>query len=106
MCPDCSGPLYDLSEDNFLRYRCRIGHAWSERSLAHEQDAGIERALATALQALEDKADLQHRVATSSSRRGSERVATRARQSAHDALASAKLVRELLTGGHDEDKDE
>jgi two-component system chemotaxis response regulator CheB len=107
VCPECSGPLYDLSEDNFLRYRCRIGHAWSERSLSHEQDAGIERALATALQALEDKADLQHRVAASASKRGSDLVAARARRSAHDALASAKMVRELLTGddGDDEDGD-
>jgi two-component system chemotaxis response regulator CheB len=100
-CPDCSGPLYDVSEDRLLRYRCRIGHAWSERSLGHEQDAGIERALATALQALEDKADLQHRIATSATKRGSDLIAMRSREQAHDALASAKLVRDLLTREQD-----
>ena len=103
VCPECSGPLFDLSEDRFLRYRCRIGHAWSERSLGYEQDHGIERALTTALQALEDKADLQHRVAAAAGRRGSDMVASRARRSAHDALASAKMVRELLTSEDDED---
>ncbi|PVZ13058.1 chemotaxis protein CheB [Actinomycetospora cinnamomea] len=101
-CPDCSGPLYDLSEDRMLRYRCRIGHAWSERSLSHEQDTGIERVLATALQALEDKADLQHRIATTAAERGSDLVAARAREAAHAAVVSAKMVRELLTSEEDE----
>ncbi|MDD7938668.1 chemotaxis protein CheB [Actinomycetospora lutea] len=96
VCPDCSGPLFDLSEDTMLRYRCRVGHAWSEQSLSGVQDDGIERALFTALQALEDKADLQHRIARTASDRGSERVAGRAREAAHYALHSAGLVRDLL----------
>lgn len=96
VCPDCSGPLFDLSEDNLLRYRCRVGHAWSEQSLSSVQDDGIERALFTALQALEGKADLQHRIARSASDRGSARIAERAREAAHQALQSASLVRDLL----------
>ncbi|GAA4872333.1 chemotaxis protein CheB [Actinomycetospora straminea] len=96
VCPDCSGPLFDLSEGNMLRYRCRVGHAWSEQSLSSVQDDGIERALFTALQALEDKADLQHRIARTATERGSTRTADRAREAAHHALASAGLVRDLL----------
>ncbi|MEJ2890160.1 chemotaxis protein CheB [Actinomycetospora aeridis] len=96
VCPDCSGPLFDLSEDNLLRYRCRVGHAWSEKSLSSVQDDGIERALFTALQALEDKADLQHRIARAAHDRGSARTADRARETAHQALQSAGLVRDLL----------
>jgi two-component system chemotaxis response regulator CheB len=102
VCPDCSGPLFDLSESDLLRYRCRVGHAWSEQSLSSQQDAGIERALFTALQALEDKADLQHRIATSALARGSTRTAGRARDSAHDALRSAGLIRDLLAGRDDD----
>ena len=96
VCPDCSGPLFDLSEGNMLRYRCRVGHAWSEQSLSSVQEDGIERALFTALQALEDKADLQHRIARSATDRGSTRTAERARETAHQALHSAGLVRDLL----------
>lgn len=96
VCPDCSGPLFDLSEGNLLRFRCRVGHAWSEQSLSSVQDTGIERALFTALQALEDKADLQHRIARAATERGSDRTAGRAREAAHQALQSAGLVRDLL----------
>jgi two-component system chemotaxis response regulator CheB len=103
VCPDCSGPLYDLSENHLLRFRCRVGHAWSQQSLSSQQNAGIERALFTALQALEDKADLQHRIASSATTRGSTRTATRARDSAHDALRSAGLIRDLLAERKDGD---
>jgi two-component system, chemotaxis family, protein-glutamate methylesterase/glutaminase len=96
VCPDCSGPLFDLSEGSMLRFRCRVGHAWSEQSLAEQQDNGIERALFTALQALEDKADLQHRVARSAAERGGDRTAGRARDNAHQALRSAGIIRDLL----------
>ncbi|MCD2194702.1 chemotaxis protein CheB [Actinomycetospora endophytica] len=96
-CPDCSGPLFDLSEEQFLHYRCRVGHAWSEESLRAEQDNRVERALYTALQALEEKSALQHRIAATAGAAGSGRVASRARETAHDAMASAALVRDLLS---------
>lgn len=96
-CPDCSGPLYDLSEQHLLHYRCRVGHAWSEESLRTQQDDRVERALYTALQALEEKAAVQHRIMGSATARGSTRVADTARDAAHQALASAELVRGLLS---------
>jgi two-component system, chemotaxis family, protein-glutamate methylesterase/glutaminase len=95
-CPDCSGPLFDLSEEHLLRYRCRVGHAWSEESLRAEQDDRVENALYAALQALEEKASLQRRIADVAARRGSDRVVTRSRSAAGEALSSAAVVRELL----------
>lgn len=96
-CPDCSGPLFDLGDTQLLHYRCRVGHAWSEDSLRAEQEDRVEKALYMALQALEEKAALQHRVAAAATTRGSVRVAGRARESAHEALASATLLRNLLS---------
>lgn len=100
-CPDCAGPLYEIEEPHLLRYRCRIGHAWSQESLHRGQAAVVERALEAALRALEDKAALQHRIARSADQRGSSRMADRARETAHDALASAAAVRDLLSSPRD-----
>lgn len=96
-CPDCSGPLFDLSEQHLLHYRCRVGHSWTEESLHAEQEGRVEDALYAALQALEEKAALQHRIAASAAARNSTRLVTRARDSAHDALRAASQVRGLLT---------
>ncbi|GAA4940513.1 two-component system chemotaxis response regulator CheB [Actinomycetospora succinea] len=95
-CPDCSGPLFDLSERHLLHYRCRVGHSWTEESLHVEQNGRVEDALYAALQALEEKAALQHRIAATAAARNSSRVVTRARETAHDALRAASLVRALL----------
>lgn len=103
-CPDCSGPLFALGDDRMHRFRCRVGHAWSQESLGHEQDSAVERALYTALRALEDKASLAHRVATSADARGSARLAQRSRGNAREALREAAVLRRMLArGGDDED---
>lgn len=100
-CPDCGGPLYETGEPHLLRYRCRVGHAWSQESLRAGQAAAAERALETALRALEEKAALHHRIGRNAEARGSSRLADRARETAHDALASAAVVRDLLSNPRD-----
>ena len=36
-CPECHGPLWETSEGDLVRYRCRVGHAYSEDSMMLEQ---------------------------------------------------------------------
>src|SRR5262245_28380544 len=33
-CPDCGGVLWELERDDILRFRCRVGHAYTARALA------------------------------------------------------------------------
>ena len=101
-CPDCSGPLFDLGTGRLHHFRCRTGHAWSEQSLGAEQDDALERSLYVALRALEDKAALSHRIATSARTGGIERVAERSRRSAHDAVRAAGVLRSLISEKSDE----
>lgn len=98
VCPDCSGPLFDLTEGSLIRYRCRVGHAWSLDSLGAEQARMVEVALYTALRALEDKASLHRRVAEVAHTSGAEQVARRAHRAALEALYSARTLRELVAG--------
>ena len=37
-CPDCSGVLWEIEEGNLLRFRCRVGHAYSTDSMNLAQD--------------------------------------------------------------------
>lgn len=61
-CPDCGGVLWEINDENILRFRCRVGHAFTARNLGAEQRQAIETALWSALRALEENAALYRRL--------------------------------------------
>jgi two-component system chemotaxis response regulator CheB len=94
-CPECHGPLWEAAEGDLARYRCRVGHAFSEDALVIEQGSAVEAALWSALEALEERAEFLRRVAQ---RHGSGRPRLRDRfmGGAEDALERADLIRAAL----------
>jgi two-component system chemotaxis response regulator CheB len=95
-CPDCAGALFEIKEGPLLRYRCRVGHAWSAESLLARQAAEVEGALWMALRSLEEKATLNTDLADRADGGGHGRVSAQFRTSAQEALDAAELVRRLI----------
>jgi two-component system chemotaxis response regulator CheB len=93
-CPSCGGALFQFATDPLLRYRCRIGHAWSAESLLDEQAIALEGALWMALRALEEKAALSRRMAVSHNRRSSS--GARFQDIAIDAETAGEAIRRLI----------
>jgi two-component system chemotaxis response regulator CheB len=61
-CPECGGPLWRVGEPKRARYRCRVGHAFSEHKLSEAQATQIERSLLVALRVLEERSRLLQRL--------------------------------------------
>ncbi len=61
-CPECGGVLWEIDQAGLLRYRCRVGHAYTARHLRAEQRQAVEAALWSALRALEESASLYRRM--------------------------------------------
>jgi two-component system, chemotaxis family, protein-glutamate methylesterase/glutaminase len=94
-CPECHGPLWELSEGELMRYRCRVGHAYSEDSMMVEQGSAVETALWSALEALEERADFLTRMAARHRERRPQ-LHHRFAGAAEDALERAQLIRNAL----------
>lgn len=62
-CPDCNGTLWELQDGELLRYRCRVGHAYSAESMIEAESESVERALWSAVRTLEESAQLSRRIA-------------------------------------------
>ena len=107
-CPDCAGALFRLEEGNLVRYRCRVGHAWSADSLVARKTVDLEGALWIALRSLEEKAALNAELGERASGQGHDRTAARFEENVQEAIGAAELVRRLITtiGGSTEPADE
>ena len=64
-CPECHGTLWEVNDEEGedLRFRCRIGHAYTALSLLTEHTKSVQNALWVALRTLEESVSLNRRLA-------------------------------------------
>ena len=95
-CPECHGALGEIRDDDLLRYRCHVGHAFSAESLSDGQSAMLEVALWSAVRALEEQMILAKRIVDRSRRANRMRAASVFERRARDAERNSSVIRELL----------
>jgi two-component system chemotaxis response regulator CheB len=95
-CPDCHGTLW-VRDGEMAEFRCRIGHRYSAESVVESLDDSVERAQWAAVRALEEKAELNTRLANRA--KSHEKLKARYRESARDAAQQARVLRDLLSNG-------
>ncbi len=61
-CPSCSGPLWKMKDTSINRYRCHVGHSFTEEALLESQNESLEETLWISLRTLEEKRMLLERM--------------------------------------------
>lgn len=97
-CPECGGVLREVEDGDLLRFRCRVGHAYTADGVLEGQNGSIETALWTALRALQERAALSDRLAERVGSAGAERSRERFQALAEEARAQAETIRRVLAG--------
>lgn len=76
-CPDCGGGLWNISKENGKpdRYRCHIGHSYSEKDLVVKQGEILESTLWTALRIMEERRNLLKKMEDDNNKKGLSKMA-------------------------------
>jgi two-component system chemotaxis response regulator CheB len=61
-CPDCGGGLWEIKEGDQTRYRCHIGHAFSQNDLLKKQFEALNATLWVALRMMEERKNLLNKI--------------------------------------------
>jgi two-component system chemotaxis response regulator CheB len=95
-CPDCGGVLWEIDDGPLLRYRCHVGHAYTATTLAADQSDKLEQALASALRAHREHAELFRRLEKRAEGLNGSLTAKHYRQRAEEYEAQAKIILDFL----------
>lgn len=95
-CPNCHGALWELEDGGLVRYRCRVGHAFSPETLVAMESEDVEEALWVAYRALEESAALARRMEARSIQHEHAYSAARFGQHAAELERRAAILRNVL----------
>jgi two-component system chemotaxis response regulator CheB len=97
--------LWELQDGELLRFRCRVGHAFSPDSLSAVQNDALEEALWIAYRALRENAALSERLATRARSQGLHGAYGQYRRRAEDATERANTIERVLSSEGSAEKD-
>lgn len=95
-CPECSGPIWEISQGKHKHFRCLVGHQFSPQSFLEEETNALERALWVAVKALEERVVLLSRLAERSDSIGQHLSSEQFRSRARESEENAETVRRIL----------
>jgi len=97
-CPDCGGGLWDINKQNGRpgRYRCHIGHSYSEKDLVVKQGEILESTLWTALRIMEERRNLLRKMEDDNIKKGLSKMAASYQEKGEDIQFHVDRMKEIL----------
>ncbi len=95
-CPECHGPMWEIQDGSLLRFRCRVGHAYTAESMVEGQSESVENSLWMALNSLEESALLYTTLADAARTHGDREPAEVYDRKASMLLGRAQTIREMV----------
>ena len=94
--PHSRGSLWEVTDKGFTRYRCHVGHAFSEEGLISSMEVSTESTLWVALRMLEERKNLLKQLAEKESQRGKGKLAAAYHDRSRELGAHAQKLKAIL----------
>ena len=94
-CPDCRGPMSLTDQDGLREYHCLVGHAYSAVGLLQAHSEAQEKAVWSAVAALEEATKLVEAVAMDLPPAAVERIEKQAKQKRQQAQEIRRILERL-----------
>ena len=95
-CPDCGGGLWEERKDVIKRYRCHIGHAYTERDLICKQAETAGATLWVALRMMEERKHLLKKLEVDNAKKGYKTMMNSNVQKQEELAIHIKKLKEIL----------
>lgn len=105
-CPACHGPLWEIQDGPLLRFRCRVGHAFTAEAVLEGHDDNVEEALWLALNTLEESEQLYTRLGQQARERRHTHMERQFSRQAQTIRERAAVIRRLLTAAPPEQEEQ
>lgn len=95
-CPDCGGNLWEMKDDIIKRYRCHIGHAYTEKDLVLKQAEAASNTLWVALRMMEERKHLLKKLSIQNAQKGYKQISTNNEQKHDEMEHHINKLKEIL----------
>lgn len=95
-CPDCGGSLWEIKEGEHTRYRCHIGHAFTEQDLLRKQYESLNSTLWVALRMMEERKNLLNKISQQEQSKNMHSLAEMHAERARELDIHINKLKELL----------
>ncbi|WP_051199757.1 chemotaxis protein CheB [Christiangramia echinicola] len=95
-CASCGGPLWKIKDTEIERYRCHVGHSFSQESLLMAQNENLEETLWVCLRTLEEKKVLMLKMAENFKNKGSGHISRSYSDKIQEVDEHIDRLRELM----------
>lgn len=95
-CATCGGPLWKMKNSNPERYRCHVGHAFTQEALLKSQDTSLEEALWVSIRTLEEKRTLLKSIIDEYERKGMKKLILSYKDKIEEVSAHIQNIKSVL----------
>ena len=95
-CPDCGGGLWEAKNDIIKRYRCHIGHAYTERDLVLKQAEAAGTTLWVALRMMEERKHLLKKMEVEHTKKGYKTLSANSVEKQSEMTKHIDKLKEIL----------